>query len=97
MLTKDMFTKDAILERHRNYRINVKENTIEARLLDFLKDKNIEIIHYQGDVNNDFCDINLRINFPKAEETIDSIFISEEIFCLYADIVQGLVRNRNTK
>ncbi|MFA4795097.1 peptidase M50 [Leptospira kirschneri] len=97
MLTKEIFTEKAILERHKNYRINAKENTIEARLLDFLNDKNIEIIHYQQDVNNNFCDIGLRVNFLETERSIDSIFISEEIFCLYADIVQGLVRNRNTK
>ncbi|MGE8710701.1 hypothetical protein [Leptospira interrogans] len=93
-LIPENFTKEAILERHKNYRLNAKENTIEDRLLEFLKHKRIDFVHYQDGRDNNTCQIGLKITFPNIKENPDSVFLKEELFCLYVDVADGLVSNK---
>lgn len=85
MLTEDLITKDAILERHRKRALRDTNKSTETRIVEFLKDKQFKITGLGYPKNK--VTLTLEIALPNTDE---DFFISEEISSILIDAHGGI-------
>ncbi|TGK28800.1 hypothetical protein EHQ13_16485 [Leptospira gomenensis] len=87
MLTKEMFTKEAILERHKQLLDHAIDKSTEARVIEFLKEKTFIISGLAFPSPGEKVKLTLEIQFSNSEEYV---FESEKISSILIDAHGGI-------
>ncbi|EKR73176.1 hypothetical protein LEP1GSC041_1448 [Leptospira noguchii str. 2006001870] len=85
MLTENIITKEAILERHKQRTAHNINKSIETRIVEFLKDKKFKITGLGFPENT--ITLTLEIDLPNTDE---DFFISEDITSILIDAHGGI-------